>query len=283
MAKKNNKLKLKIHPLSVVFGCILIVLGYGIELLMYVAVLLIHEYAHFIVASNCGGSLKNTYITPFGAKLEAELFDLKPFDELKVALAGPVVNLIIVLALYALWWKFPSTYPYTETLANINLGIASVNLFPAYPLDGGRVLNVLLKCKVKDKAENIVKIVGIVSGGIFIVIFFLNLKNGVNLTLIMMAIFMIMGGVVDLKRDNMMQKTINGALGGLDIQGKEVKKVNVNVNDNLYQLVGMLDNAYFYEFDAYNNGEKIASFNEIKLKKLLLSNNYNTKLINLLK
>ncbi|MEG1806361.1 MAG: peptidase, partial [Clostridia bacterium] len=96
MARKINRLKMKIHPLSAVIGCILILTGNGGELLVYMSTLLIHEYAHYIVATNCGGSLKSTYITPFGAKLEAELFDLTPIDELKVALAGPAVNLLVV-------------------------------------------------------------------------------------------------------------------------------------------------------------------------------------------
>ncbi|MEG2002710.1 MAG: site-2 protease family protein [Clostridia bacterium] len=283
MARKINRLKMKIHPLSAVIGCILILTGNGGELLVYMSTLLIHEYAHYIVATNCGGSLKSTYITPFGAKLEAELFDLTPIDELKVALAGPAVNLLVVVTLYASWWLYPVTYPYTEYLANVNLAIATVNLFPAYPLDGGRVLNVVLKLKLKDKAEKIVQIFGICSSVILAIIFIATIKTSVNATLLMMSVFMFLGSVVDLKKDNKTRKMLGNALGGLDIQGKEVKKVTVELDNSLYELVKMLDNAYFFEFDVYEKNEKITTINEIKLKKWLLENSYNEKLKKLVK
>lgn len=67
-----------------------------------------------------------------------------PRSEALVALAGPVVNVLLALVFGSLWLALrPFEYPGEPVLAGlalINGGLALFNLLPGYPLDGGRVL-----------------------------------------------------------------------------------------------------------------------------------------------
>jgi len=69
-------------------------------------------------------------------------------SELVVAM-GPIVNLTIwaVASLIAPWISAPQLYWVCDTLANLNLFLAVLNLLPVMPLDGGKLLNLAL-CRV---------------------------------------------------------------------------------------------------------------------------------------
>lgn len=82
---------------------------------------------------------------PYGASIKGDLGGISPKDEAAVCLSGPLVSGATALAFVALWWLFPETYPYTDTAAYVCASLFFVNLLPAYPLDGGRLMFALLK------------------------------------------------------------------------------------------------------------------------------------------
>jgi Zn-dependent protease/predicted transcriptional regulator len=118
--------------------------------------LLSHEFAHAGVASRLGVRTLEIVMFPIGglARMERRLH---PLEELKITLAGPAANLLIAGAIFGwmLLMRLPVTIGIRELLTpsggNVlervgfaNLLLALLNLMPAFPMDGGRVLRALL-------------------------------------------------------------------------------------------------------------------------------------------
>ncbi|MFZ1612643.1 MAG: CBS domain-containing protein, partial [Holophaga sp.] len=95
----------------------------------------------------------------------------KPLQELWVALAGPLVNVVISAVLFS-WLLFSQTIkplaeltmttgPFLERLLLANLFLAAFNLIPAFPMDGGRVLRAVLAMRLEyTRATNIAAAIG---------------------------------------------------------------------------------------------------------------------------
>ena len=80
-----------------------------------------------------------------------------PREELLIALAGPAVNVVIAVGLLlfagengcaALVAVESSRVAMVDRLAAVNLFIAILNIIPAFPMDGGRVLRALLAIRL---------------------------------------------------------------------------------------------------------------------------------------
>lgn len=102
----------------------------------------IHELAHVFTAHMLGIPVAEIEIQPFGVccRLKSEIIQ-SPAKEIIIALAGPVSNLLIIPVVLMLSDKFGDLLCYFVTC---NIAIAMINLVPALPLDGGRILRAIL-------------------------------------------------------------------------------------------------------------------------------------------
>lgn len=144
MPGADKKFRLRIHPLFLAAGLVSAFTG---DLLLFLAAALAaaeHECAHAFVARRYGFALDKLVLMPYGAVLSGDIAGIGKKQELAVLVAGPLANAVTALAFVALWWLFPETYPYTEAAASVSFSLFLVNLLPAYPLDGGRILHLLL-------------------------------------------------------------------------------------------------------------------------------------------
>ena len=135
---------LRLHPL---FFAVLVLSAFTGQLLLFVSACLaavMHECGHAFAARRYGFSLDRIVLMPYGAVISGDISGISKKEEIAVCLAGPLTNGAAALFFVALWWMFPETYPYTDTAAYISCSLFLVNLLPAYPLDGGRILRVLL-------------------------------------------------------------------------------------------------------------------------------------------
>lgn len=129
-------------------------------LLMTYIIVLIHESAHLITALKLGVKPEKIVIMPFGITLRINSYNIRnPKDEMKIAAAGPLSNIIMSMAVTALYYNGIIKYDLFAFLFISNISISLINLFPALPLDGGRILRAYLteKCGY-IKATNITMI-----------------------------------------------------------------------------------------------------------------------------
>ena len=128
-----------------------------LSLLALFACVVFHEFGHILMAGRFGVRTPDVILLPIGGVARLERIPDEPRQELLIALAGPAVTLAIVVVLYlvlalsgstpALWGLEPDD-PFLETLMRVNLYLLLFNLFPAFPMDGGRVLRALLASRL---------------------------------------------------------------------------------------------------------------------------------------
>ena len=192
-----EKLKINIHPTFIVFACLLIYFGQALLFFNYLLVIFLHELSHAFIARRLGYNIKNIKLIPFGICLNINSFSITPKDEIKIALAGPITNLFLVLCTVALWWVFPSTYNYTYIFCYANFITAIFNLIPAFPLDGGRVLLAILKQKFNGKtAIKICKLFNIIICLFLVFLFVFSCFFNINLTYLFVT-FCVLSGIFD--------------------------------------------------------------------------------------
>jgi stage IV sporulation protein FB len=165
---------------SLVFGCVLL-----------------HEFGHALAARRYGIRTPDITLLPIGGLARLERMPDKPSEELVVAIAGPLVNVGLLILL------FPFVHGRIDPgiIDNIGAGLlpklfaANVmlvlfNLIPAFPMDGGRVLRAFLAMRMDyARATGIAATIGqtiAVVGGLW------ALLNGLPM-LVLIAIFIFSG------------------------------------------------------------------------------------------
>lgn len=162
-----NKAGLDIRPM----------LQLGLLVLSVFICVVLHEFGHALTARRFGVETKDIILSPIGGIARLTRLPEKPIQEFWVAIAGPLVNIAIVLLLspFFLFHDFLDVFTDGLTLSDLmsdmfyfipmllgmNLTLAVFNLIPAFPMDGGRVFRSLLSIKIgRLKATRVATYVG---------------------------------------------------------------------------------------------------------------------------
>ena len=142
-----------------------------LAILLFFVCVLLHEFGHALVAKALGVEVKEIVLLPVGGMAKIGHMPEQGWQELVIALAGPMANLGIaaglLIALLGLWgpelivgftqsaetvlsgmaqavFEGGSALALTTFLIMTNLLLAGFNLLPAFPMDGGRILRAFL-------------------------------------------------------------------------------------------------------------------------------------------
>jgi len=156
--------------------------GIGLVLAIF-ACIVMHEYGHALTAKRYGVKTEDIVLLPIGGMARLQRMPEKPMEELLVAIAGPVVNVVIALILTPILFYMnafeqvgevfseveevakiaqekgreelteeqkatlqvgPWEIPFLFNLWFVNIFLVAFNAIPAFPMDGGRVLRAFL-------------------------------------------------------------------------------------------------------------------------------------------
>lgn len=185
--------RLRVHPLFFAAGILSAFTGRLLVFLEAVLAAAEHECAHAIAARHYGYTLDRLVLMPYGAVLSGDLSGMRAREEIAVCLAGPAANAATGLLFVALWWLFPETYPFTDVAAYVSFSLFAVNLLPAYPLDGGRVLRVLLRRAGERRARAVCLAVTLLTAAALLGGFIWSLFGAPNFSLLFFAVFLAAG------------------------------------------------------------------------------------------
>ncbi|SIS14403.1 site-2 protease family protein [Natronorubrum thiooxidans] len=148
------------------------VVGLTAAIGLFVGVVL-HELGHSLTAQRYGFPIDSITLWLFGgiAALSEMPEDWK--QEFNIAIAGPIVSVLVGIASYVLFSITPEAFSGTRFvlgyLAVLNVALAIFNMIPAFPMDGGRILRALLArgqpyAKATQQAAGIGKFFAILMG-----------------------------------------------------------------------------------------------------------------------
>ncbi len=112
--------------------------------------IVIHEFAHSMMARRYGMQMKGITLFIFGGMAEMSDEPPSPRAEFMMAVVGPVTSILLAGVFYVIYIAGATegqpnpVNGVVQYLAFINALLAAFNIVPAFPLDGGRMLRSVL-------------------------------------------------------------------------------------------------------------------------------------------
>lgn len=279
---KNKKLSLAVHPLFWVFGIYFCFTDRLFVFLLITLSALEHECAHAFAAAKRGYTLNRILLMPYGAVVSGDIGGISLKDELCVAAAGPLASGITAFVFVALWWFFPETYAFTDTAVYACASLAIVNLLPAMPLDGGRILFCCLSYACgRKKAETVCRAISFAFCGVLLIGFVYTLFYGVNLSLLFFALFLGMGCLQSNKYGY--ERMRFSLLVDLE-RGLEERRIAVADNFTLRKVIPLLQRDKYLILDIFSEKENfLATLRQEEICVWLENGNLDDSIMDFLK
>jgi Zn-dependent protease/CBS domain-containing protein len=228
----------------------------GIVVALFFCVLL-HEFGHSLVAIRLGSEVQDITLLPIGGLARMKSLPERPIDEVKVAVAGPLVNVVLAPIFFGLALLFGGSLSVPTdiisgvdsvgqvfvALGTINVALVIFNMIPAFPMDGGRVLRGLLATRLGPvRATDISSTVGQGFAILFILVGFL----GQNFLLAIVGFFVFLGASGEAQfvrqREQMRGLTVS------DVMGTKGRTETVTPYHNFGQVLDSVIHGYQEDF-----------------------------------
>lgn len=257
--------------------------GVGLILAVFGCVVL-HELGHALTAARYDVPTRDITIYPIGGIARLERIPEEPMKEFWIALAGPLVNLVIAgLLAGVLYFTEGALSPmeilqpdggnFVATLMWLNVVLFAFNLLPAFPMDGGRILRALLATRLdyaraSQVAANIGQGMAVLLGiaGFFIL----------NPFLIFIAVFVYFGA-----RQESQQALMRSVTRGVPVRQVMLTRfVTLKSTDTLNEAVEELLAGSDQDFPIVQNGQVVGVLTRKQLMKALAEQGRNTPVMN---
>ncbi len=171
--------KIEFHPLFLITTLIFILIGKFRFMLYFMLLIFIHEMGHILTSLLFKWKIDKVIILPFGGLTKYDIMINTPLiEDFLVAISGVSIQIIFFITI-----KNIINYKY---FSFINYFIIIFNLIPIYPLDGSKILNVLLNKITSFKNSNLLTVI---ISYIFIIVLSIVLIN-INKIIILVLIFL---------------------------------------------------------------------------------------------
>jgi Zn-dependent protease/predicted transcriptional regulator len=242
------------------------VFGVILMLLLFTCVVL-HELGHSLVAQQFHIPVREIVLLPIGGVALLSRTPSKPLHELLIALAGPLVNVIIAAILLAITGATtalglldtsailqtreltPSFSTLLLWLLAANISLVVFNLIPAFPLDGGRILRAILAMVMSFRRAT--QISAAVGQLIAIALGSFGLVSG-NLVLVLVAVFIFFGANQENAESQAQRVLVTLKVG--DAYNKHA--LTLEIGDRVSKVVGYILTSYQSDF-AVMQGSKL--------------------------
>ncbi|HXM96742.1 MAG TPA: site-2 protease family protein [Candidatus Dormibacteraeota bacterium] len=204
--------------------------------ILFFASVLFHELSHSVVAQQYKIRVISITLFIFGGVARIGREPSKAIQEFNIAIAGPLASYFLAASFFA----FALVFSFSETLAavcqwlfQINFMLATFNLLPGFPLDGGRIFRAIVWGVTKDfpRATRVAGASGkLVAYGIIVwgASYFFKGQWGSGAWLAFIGWYLLSAA-----RDSVAQLAMRETLDGLratDVMNTEVPTINRNTS-----------------------------------------------------
>lgn len=146
------KIIFKIHPLYYLVAGLTIITGLFKDFTYITLLIFIHEVGHLTGALIYKWKIKKIVILPFGGiTIFNELLNKSLKEELIILLLGPIFQIIFYFIICFLNINTPM-------ITNYHYALLFFNMLPIIPLDGSKILNIILNKIISFKKSHLVTI-----------------------------------------------------------------------------------------------------------------------------
>jgi Zn-dependent protease/CBS domain-containing protein len=226
------------------------------------ACVVLHELGHAIAARRYGISTPDITLLPIGGMARLSRVPEKPAEEIVIAIAGPLVNVVIAAVLIVAGARLnlsaiasiEQTGPgFLTRLAAVNVWLVLFNLIPAFPMDGGRVLRALLAFRMgRRQATDLAARIG---QGLAFAFGFWGLMSG-NVLLMFIAIFVYLAAAGEAGDVDMREATRRVPVDRAMVRVFETLGANATVDDAAEALLRTTQR----EFPVVDGGSHLRGF-----------------------
>ena len=156
----------------------------------FTIIIIIHELGHISLALFYKWNIEKVILLPFGALTIFEEDINRPLmEEFLILIFGPIYQIIFTIIL--------SYYNFDELLINYSKIILIFNLLPIYPLDGSKLINIILNKFLSFKKSHIITVY--IS---FLTIIIILIKFDINFVLLLIISLIFVKVLEELKNHN---------------------------------------------------------------------------------
>ena len=152
--------KIKIHYTYYIIIVSFLFTGCFINLIAFTSLIIIHELGHYYTCKILKIKVDNIIIYPYGGITKInDKIDINLNKELLISISGVIIQSIYFFIIYLLYKNnFLREYTY-NIFFKYHYNILIFNLIPIYPLDGSKILNIIINKIFNFKLSNILIII----------------------------------------------------------------------------------------------------------------------------
>ncbi len=258
--------KVRIHPASWLVVGIAVLTARFEGLLMLFTVVFIHEMGHAAAAAYYKWRIKSIVILPFGGALETEEYGNRSLkEELHVILAGPLQHIWLFGGAYLLYMAGLVDEHSFRTFAYVNGAVCLFNLVPAWPLDGGKLLFLLLSLR-STFLESHKQVLQWSMGMVFAALPVLLLLGSFNLNLFIILVFILFSVVMEWRQKQyafirFLLERHHGKSGHL----LRLKPITVDESEKVHDILQLFQKGYKHPVIVMKDGKEKGKLDENEL------------------
>lgn len=276
-------MRIKINVSFILFLFISIYLGFWQSALIIFLSVLLHELGHSMIARLFNIQVLEIQLYPFGGIAYTE--NISKYGgriELLVALAGPIISMLIAVAFYF----FGKQLSLSITIIKYNMALFLFNLIPALPLDGGSIIRNLLlsRYSYKNATKLMTRSGKILSILIILYNISLLLNGKITISYMTAAFFIFIGALKEEKNCSYIYLLNRNNKKVKRLHNLHVRQLNVSGETYIRSVVEQFSPGNICRVMIYNEkGELVKELSEADIMDGFLKYGYYGKIKNIVK